>query len=126
MIRTLQRVSRDTRRKACFATNAASGGRWPRACSSPPAVAAGPDRLATYGIAGPAVGRLQREGSIEVGGRTVTADEVSQARPGQRFGFVMDTRLCDGVFAVAEGVDLLVIESTFADGDADLAWRYGH
>ncbi len=85
-----------------------------------------PDRLATYGIAGPAVGRLQREGSIEVGGRTVTADEVSQARPGQRFGFVMDTRLCDGVFAVAEGVDLLVIESTFADGDADLAWRYGH
>jgi len=34
-------------------------------------------------------------------------------RPGQRFAFVMDTRLCDGVYALAEGADLLVIEATF-------------
>ena len=47
-------------------------------------------------------------------------------RRGQRFAFVMDTRLCDGVYALAEGADLLVIEATFLDGDADLAWRYGH
>src|SRR5204863_6905172 len=56
----------------------------------------------------------------------VTLAEVSAPRPGQRFAFVMDTRLCDGVYALAEGVDLLVIESTFLDEDADLAWRYGH
>ena len=47
-------------------------------------------------------------------------------RPGQRFAFVMDTRLCDNVFALAEGADLLVIEATFGAGEADLAWRYGH
>jgi ribonuclease Z len=85
-----------------------------------------PERLAGYGIAGPAVGRLQRDGVLDVDGRRVTLEEVSEVRRGQRFAFVMDTRLCDGVYALADGVDLLVIESTFADGDADLAWRYGH
>jgi ribonuclease Z len=38
----------------------------------------------------------------------------------------MDTRLCDGVMALADGADLLVIESTFLDEDAGLAERYGH
>jgi ribonuclease Z len=38
----------------------------------------------------------------------------------------MDTRLCQNVFALADGVDLLVIESTFLTADAALAERYGH
>ena len=81
-----------------------------------------PDRLATRGISGPDVGRLQREGEL----RGVRLAEVSEVRPGQRFAFVMDTRLCDAVFALAEGCDLLVIESTFLDEDAALAAEYGH
>jgi ribonuclease Z len=85
-----------------------------------------PELLARYGIAGPAVGRLQREGVLDVGGRTVSVEQVSEVRRGQRFAFVMDTRLCPAVYTLAEGADLLVIESTFLDEDADLAWRYGH
>ena len=85
-----------------------------------------PERLAQHGIAGPDVGRLQREGTLAVGGRTVQLDQVSSPRPGQRFAFVMDTRLCDAVFALADGADLLVIESTFLEEDAALAHRYGH
>ncbi|MER6525283.1 ribonuclease Z [Streptomyces sp. NPDC001508] len=81
-----------------------------------------PERLAAHGIAGPDVGRLQREGVL----RGVPLDAVSEARRGQRFAFVMDTRLCDGVHALAEGCDLLVIESTFLDEDAELAAEYGH
>ena len=84
------------------------------------------DRLTALGISGPAVGRLQREGRLDAGGRTVTLDEVSAPRPGQRVAFVLDTRLCDGVRALAEGVDLLVIEATFLDADSDLATAYGH
>jgi ribonuclease Z len=38
----------------------------------------------------------------------------------------MDTGLCDNVFALAEGVDLLVIESTFRTEDAELAATVGH
>ncbi|MEU5418944.1 ribonuclease Z [Streptomyces sp. NPDC001407] len=81
-----------------------------------------PERLAAHGITGPDVGRLQREG--ELGG--VTLDAVSEVRRGQRFAFVMDTRLCDGVYALAEGCDMLVIESTFLDEDAALAVDHGH
>ncbi|SOR81936.1 Ribonuclease Z [Streptomyces chartreusis NRRL 3882] len=81
-----------------------------------------PERLAAHGIKGPDVGRLQREGSL--GG--VSLDDVSEVRRGQRFAFVMDTRLCDGVYALAEGCDMLVIESTFLDEDEELAVEHGH
>ncbi|MFI1022941.1 ribonuclease Z [Streptomyces olivaceus] len=81
-----------------------------------------PDRLAALGIEGPDVGRIRREGSL--GG--VPLDEVSEVRRGQRFAFVMDTRLCAGVHALAEGCDLLVIESTFLDEDENLATDHGH
>ncbi|HET6354768.1 ribonuclease Z [Streptomyces sp.] len=81
-----------------------------------------PEKLAAHGIKGPDVGRLQREG--EVNG--VTLAEVSEIRRGQRFAFVMDTRLCDGVHALADGCDMLVIESTFLDEDEQLATDHGH
>ncbi|SFT52110.1 RNAse Z [Geodermatophilus amargosae] len=85
-----------------------------------------PDRLAAAGVTGPDVGRLQREGALRVGETTVRLDDVSEHRRGQRFAFVMDTRMCDGVAALADGADLLVIESTFLAEDAVLAHRYGH
>jgi ribonuclease Z len=85
-----------------------------------------PDLLARHGVAGPDVGRLQRAGVLDVADRTVRLEEVSAPRPGQRFAFVMDTSLCDAVFALAEGADLLVIESTFLDRDETLARAYGH
>jgi ribonuclease Z len=51
-----------------------------------------PDRLAAYGIAGPLVGRLQREGTVTAPhGRTVGLAECSVPRPGQKAAFVMDT-----------------------------------
>jgi ribonuclease Z len=85
-----------------------------------------PDKLAAAGIAGPDIGRLQREGSLLAGERVVTVEQVSELRPGQRFAFVMDTGMCDGAFALAERADMLVCESTFADADAALAREYRH
>ncbi|GAA1585772.1 MULTISPECIES: ribonuclease Z [Kribbella] len=85
-----------------------------------------PGRLAEYGVTGPDVGRLQRAGSIEVGGRTVRIEDVSEVRRGQRFAFVMDTRLCANVLRLAEDADLLVIESTYLSAEAELARRFGH
>ncbi|TWV35573.1 ribonuclease Z [Streptomyces misionensis] len=81
-----------------------------------------PERLAAHGIKGPDVGVLQREGRLG----DVTLEQVSEVRRGQRFAFVMDTRLCEGVHALAEGCDLLVIESTFLDEDERLAVEHGH
>jgi ribonuclease Z len=44
-----------------------------------------PDRLAAFGITGPDVGRLQREGRLVAGERLVTVEQVSEPRRGQRF-----------------------------------------
>jgi ribonuclease Z len=85
-----------------------------------------PDRLGALGIAGPDVGRLRDAGRLDVGGRTVTVEEVSEARRGQSFAFVMDTAWCDGALELAAGVDLLVCEATFLSPDEHLAKAYGH
>ncbi|MGW1671115.1 ribonuclease Z [Streptomyces sp. NPDC002324] len=81
-----------------------------------------PERLAERGIKGPDIGRIQREGAVG----DITLDDVSEPRRGQRFAFVMDTRLCDGVYALADAADMLVIESTFLDEDVQLAVDHGH
>ncbi|MFJ8211492.1 ribonuclease Z [Streptomyces sp. NPDC096033] len=81
-----------------------------------------PELLARYGIKGPDVGRIQREGRLG----EVALEDVSEHRAGQRFAFVMDTRLCPGVSELAEGCDMLVIESTFLDADRALAEDHGH
>jgi ribonuclease Z len=81
-----------------------------------------PERLAAAGIFGPEVGQLQREGRL---GR-VRIEDVSVARPGQSFAFVMDTAPCPGAEALAQRADLLVAECTFADEQAELAAAYLH
>jgi ribonuclease Z len=85
-----------------------------------------PAKLAEFGISGPDVGLLARQGYLDAGGRRVTAEQVSVPRPGQRFAFVMDTRLCDAAFALADGADMLVCESTFLQPEEALAREYGH
>ncbi len=86
-----------------------------------------PAELAGRGVTGPLIGELQRNGTVTApDGSTVHLADCSVPRPGQSAAFVMDTRLCDGVFALAEGVDLLVIESTFLSAESALASEYGH
>jgi ribonuclease Z len=81
-----------------------------------------PELLTAHGISGPAIGELKRDGHLG----PVTLDQVSVVRPGQSMAFIMDTGLCDNVFALAQGVDLLVIESTFLAEDAGMAAQVGH
>jgi ribonuclease Z len=85
------------------------------------------DRLAAHGIHGPLVGLLQREGRvITPEGHEVRLAECSRPRPGQKVAFVMDTRICDAAIELADGVDLLIAESTYLDEDASPAREYGH
>ena len=85
-----------------------------------------PAELAARGITGADVGLLQRSGKIERNGGVVHLADVSAPRRGQKFAFIMDTRLCDAAFALADDTDLLVCESTFSDAEADLADHWGH
>jgi ribonuclease Z len=85
-----------------------------------------PERLEAFGVRGPDVGTLRREGRLRVGGRGVTLDEVSEPRRGQAVAFVMDTRMCDAAIELARHADLLVCESTFLDDEQVLAESYQH
>ncbi|GGK61881.1 ribonuclease Z [Nocardia camponoti] len=75
-----------------------------------------PDKLREHGISGPAIRDLSGD----------LLDECSVARPGQKVAFIMDTRICDNVFALADGVDMLIIESTFLDAEAEQAAERAH
>jgi ribonuclease Z len=85
-----------------------------------------PEKLEQAGVRGPAVGALMREGRLEIGGRTVLLEEVSEPRPGQAFALVMDTRPCPGAEALAQGADLLVCESTYLESEAREAHDHFH
>lgn len=85
-----------------------------------------PDRLASFGITGANIGRLQHEGHLEVDGRTVSVEEVSEHRRGQSFAFVMDTAWCDAALELADGADLVVCEATFLSTEQHLAAKFGH
>jgi ribonuclease Z len=85
-----------------------------------------PDELAAAGVRGRAIKDLIQQGSLEVDGRTVRLEDVSVHKPGQSMAFVMDTRLCDGAFELAENVDLLVIESTYLSSEEREARAHGH
>lgn len=81
-----------------------------------------PARLEAAGVRGPDVGALVAAGRWG----DVRLEDVSAPRRGQSFAFVMDTAPCDGALALAQDVDLLVAESTYADEDADLAREHLH
>ncbi len=84
------------------------------------------ERLAALGIEGPAVGELQRAGTLRVGDRVVAVEDVTEERAGMSFAFVMDTALCSTAYELARDVDLLVCESTFLERDRDRAVAWGH
>ncbi len=79
------------------------------------------------GLVGPAVGVLKREGVAETpDGRVVHLEDVATLRRGQKVAFVMDTRLCDGAFDLAQDVDLLICESTYLHEDVADAHKNAH
>lgn len=85
-----------------------------------------PDKLTERGVFGPDIGKLKREGRLQVNEEWVELEEVSVAKPGQVVAFVMDTRLCDTAFELAQDADLLVCESTYLSTETREARNNGH
>lgn len=84
------------------------------------------DELKKLGIDGPDVRRLQQEGSLEIGGRRISLEEVSHLRKGDVFAYIVDTRPCPAAYTLAKGAKMLVCESTYLDEEKELAHEYQH
>lgn len=85
-----------------------------------------PERLEAAGVRGRAVGVLAREGRVEVAGRWVEREDVSEVKPGGSVAFVMDTRRCSAAVELARDVDVLVAESTYLVEEQAEARDRGH
>ena len=85
-----------------------------------------PEKLQEFGICGPKIGQLKIEGSVEIGGKTISVEDCGIKKRGQSFAFVMDTRLCKNAYRLAEEVDLLVCESTYLSTETTEAGANGH
>ena len=87
-----------------------------------------PERARALGVPeGPLFGRLHRGETVEVDGRAVSPDDVvGPPRPGRRVVYTGDTRPTRTTVKHAEGADLLIHESTFAQEEADRARETEH
>lgn len=83
-------------------------------------------KLSAAGISGPDVGRLNKQGWLDTPSGRVEVDQFGSVRRGQAMAFVMDTAPCEAAEELADGVDLLVCESTFLESEAELARQYKH
>ncbi len=84
------------------------------------------EALKKFGIDGPAVRKLEKEGRLEINGSIVALEEVSYVRPGDSLAYIVDTRPCKEAIEIARGAKVLICESTYLDKDRALAHEYMH
>jgi len=77
---------------------------------------------------GPVYGQLQAGKVVTLDdGRKINGKELcGPPRPGRKFAYCTDTIFCEGAVELAQGVDVLVHEATFAHEDADQAFKAMH
>jgi ribonuclease Z len=85
-----------------------------------------PERLKEFGIDGPLVGKLQRQGELLIDGKLIKLSDVSWTRKGSVVAVVSDTRTCQSAIEIAKGATLLLCESTYLEEHKDLAAEHYH
>jgi len=83
-------------------------------------------KLLPAGLQGEDIGKLKSQGFLEFGHTTIMLQDVSQPKIGQVFSYVMDTRLCDKAFLLAQEADLLLCEATYLSSEKEQAYNYRH
>ena len=85
-----------------------------------------PEKLKAQGVQGPLVRTLEREGSVRVGSRLVTLDDVSSVRPGDVLAVAIDTLPCKAAIDLARDANLFLCESTYLEEHRHLAEKHHH
>lgn len=94
--------------------------------SEPDTVKFHKEALRKFGIDGPNVRRLEKEGHLLINQQKISLEEVSYVRKGDVFAYIVDTRPCKEALHLAKGAKLLLCESTYLDQERDLAQEYHH
>lgn len=86
------------------------------------------DRLAAFDVPdGPLRGELAAGRPVVIDGRTIDPEDVlGPSTAGKKLVVIGDTETTDGLSGYVTSADVLVIEATFLDRDAETARSYGH
>lgn len=83
-------------------------------------------KLLEHGVKGPAVKLLQQNGTLTIGDKIITLDQVSSVRQGDTFSVVIDTLPCKNALKAARDATLFLCESTYLECDRELARKHNH
>ena len=84
------------------------------------------DLLAKYGLGGPVLGELERQGEIEHRGKILTREELSYLTDERIFAYIFDTGICDNINQLMEHADAVLMEATYLETEAELAKEFMH
>jgi len=84
------------------------------------------EKLKKFGIKGPAVKTLEQQGKLEIEGKKILLNQVSEIRTGESIAVIIDTRPCDEAVALAHKARLVLCESTYLKTEKKLASEYKH
>jgi ribonuclease Z len=83
-------------------------------------------KLKEFGVKGPAVRKIEKEGKIEVEGKVVDINDVSTLRVGDVLAVGIDTLPCKNLLRIAKGAKLFLCESTYLERHKHLAKEHFH
>ncbi|MBI3236162.1 MAG: ribonuclease Z, partial [Chlamydiales bacterium] len=84
------------------------------------------ERLKAFGVKGPLVRALEKQGKMEIDGSLVTLDDVSSVRQGDILAVTIDTLPCQAAIDLAKEATTLICESTYLEVHRDLAKKHHH
>ncbi|SCA63229.1 Ribonuclease Z [Chlamydiales bacterium SCGC AG-110-M15] len=84
------------------------------------------EKLKAQGIKGPMMRELERDGQVQIDGKTIQLDDVSWIRKGDTFAVVIDTKRCANAIKIAKDAKMLLCESTYLEEHQHLAEKYFH
>lgn len=84
-------------------------------------------KVKSHGVPeGPLVGKLQDGHIVEVKGKKISPDDVSEVIKGKKIGIISDTVPCKGCDALAKDADILISEATYSSKLKEKGDEYGH
>ncbi|MGI0100577.1 MAG: ribonuclease Z [Candidatus Micrarchaeaceae archaeon] len=83
-------------------------------------------KIKNLGIKGKMFQELMKRKSIRIGSRTIRLKDVTAEKMGKKIVYATDTRPMASTARIAEGADVLIHESTYADKEKSLAKERFH
>ncbi len=85
-----------------------------------------PEKLQQFGLKGKRIRELQQNEEVQINGKTISIDQVSNPKQGQSFVCLLDTRFNKSLVEFAKDADLLVCDSTYLSDREEMAFEHGH